>query len=184
MALTNPALGVKILLILIVFVAAIYDMRSRRIPNWVSVIGFLLGIALNSFLYGAQGAKDCLFAFLVGFGVYFVLYAVHAMGAGDVKLMGAVAAIVGHWQNWFGIFLVTAILGGAAALALSLSRGRLGKTLWNVRYLFEELLHGRAPYLKHEELDVRSDKAMRLPHGAVIFAGTVLFLAMAQKYAR
>ena len=184
MELTNPAPGVQALLLLVAFMAAIFDMRSRRIPNWVSVGGVALGLALNTFLYGIPGLKSSALSLLIGFGIYFVLYAVRAMGAGDVKLMGAVGAIVGRWQNWMGIFIVTAVIGGAAALALSISRGRLRRTLWNVRYLLNEMVHGRAPYVRHEELDVRSSKALRLPHGAVIFAGIVIFLAMAQKYGR
>jgi prepilin peptidase CpaA len=39
------------------------------------------------------------------------------MGAGDVKLMAAVGALVG-WRDWFGTFLITAIIGGAMALIL------------------------------------------------------------------
>jgi prepilin peptidase CpaA len=184
MELSNPAPGVQVLLIAIVFMAAAYDMHSRKIPNWVSVAGFVLGLALNTFLYGAAGLKDSLLSFAVGFGVYFALYALRAMGAGDVKLMGAVGAIVGRWENWLGIFLVTAVIGGAAALGLSIARGRLRRTIWNVRFILGEMFHGRAAYVKNEELDVRSDKALRLPHGAIIFAGTILFLAMAHTYAR
>ncbi len=184
MELTNPAPGAQVLLIALVFAAAVYDMRSRRIPNWLSVSGALLGLVLNAFLYGLGGLAGAAVSLMVGFGVYFALYALRAMGAGDVKLMGAVGAIVGRWQNWVGIFILTAVIGGAAALALSLARGRLRKTIWNVRFLLVEMVHGRAPYVKNEELDVKSEKALRLPHGAVIFTGTILFLAMAQHYAR
>ena len=47
----------------------------------------------------------------------------YAMGAGDVKLMAAVGALVG-WERWFGIFFVTALIGGLMALILVLARGR------------------------------------------------------------
>ena len=53
-----------------------------------------------------------------------MLYALRAMGAGDVKLMAAVGSMVG-WEDWFGIFIITAIVGGVAALLLVLFRGRL-----------------------------------------------------------
>ncbi len=43
-------------------------------------------------------------------------------------------------------------------------------------FALSELSHGRAPYLANPELDVRSSKALRLPHGAVIAAGTAIFL--------
>lgn len=181
---TTPAPGVQILLIAVVLVAAVYDMRFRRIPNWLSVTGVVLGLALNTFLYGLTGLKDSAISLLVGFGIYFVLYALRAMGAGDAKLMAAVGAIVGSWQNWMGIFMVTAILGGAAAVVFSLARGRLQKTLWNVRFILGEILRGRAPYVKHEELDVRNPNALRMPHGAIICVATIVFLALTYKFTR
>ncbi len=99
-----------------VLVAAIYDVRYRRIPNWLNVSGVLLGIALNTFLYqGLPGLVFSLKGLILAFGIYVVLYALHAMGAGDVKLMAAIGAIVG-WENWFGIFIVTAVVGGIMSL--------------------------------------------------------------------
>lgn len=178
-----PPPAVEVFLILLVLVAAVYDIRYRRIPNWLTVSGVLIGVVLNAFLRTPAPAVvsfgGLLFALKglgLGFGLYFVLYALHAMGAGDVKLMAAVGSLVGA-QDWFGIFVVTAIFGGIAALALSLAHGRLKKTFWNVSFIFSELGHGRPAYLRNEELDVRSKKSLGLPHGAVIAAGTIVFLA-------
>src|SRR5215467_6431570 len=127
-----PPPGSEALLLAIVLAAAVYDVRFRRIPNWLNVTGVVLGLTLNSFLY--QGISPNVFGFaglffaLKGLGlafiVYVFLYALRAMGAGDVKLMAAVGAIVG-WEDWFGIFVVTAIVGGIMALLLVIMRGRL-----------------------------------------------------------
>jgi prepilin peptidase CpaA len=103
------------------------------------------------------------------------------MGAGDVKLMAAVGAIVG-WENWFGIFLVTAVIGGLMSLILVASRGRLKKTLFNVSFILSEMKSGRPAYLSNEELDVKSDKAQRLPHGATIAVGAIFFLALSAHF--
>ncbi len=102
------------------------------------------------------------------------------MGAGDVKLMAAVGAMVG-WEDWLGIFVITALLGGLMALILATSHGRIKKTLWNVGFILSELKSGRPAYMKREELDVRSPKAMGLPHGAVIAVGAVFFLVLAAR---
>jgi prepilin peptidase CpaA len=112
-----------------------------------------------------------------------VLYILRAMGAGDAKLMAAVGALVG-WKAWFGIFLVTAIIGGIIALVLVMMRGRLQRTLWNVGFIVSEMGKGRPAYLGKEELDVRSPKAMGLPHGAVIAISTFFFLAIAARMGR
>jgi prepilin peptidase CpaA len=144
----------------------------------LNVLGLLSGIALNTFLYqGLPGLVFSVKGLLLGFGVYVVLYALHAMGAGDVKLMAAVGAIVG-WENWFGIFVVTAVIGGIMSLILVASRGRVRKTFFNVGFILSEMKSGRPAYLSNEELDVKSYKAQRLPHGATIAVGALFFLAI------
>ena len=154
-------------------------MRYRRIPNWLNVLGAVLGLGLNAWLIVDGRPWPGLFFAMkglgLGFGVYFVLYAIRAMGAGDVKLMGAIGALVG-WQDWFGIFLITAIVGGISAVLLSVARGRLRTTLFNVGFILSEFKSGRPAYLNKEELDVKSSKGMRQPHGVVIAIGTIGFL--------
>jgi prepilin peptidase CpaA len=163
---------------LLVFAAAAYDIAFRRIPNWLTAAGVLLGLATNTFLYRRwRGLRFSLAGLFVAFAVYFALHSLRAMGGSDVKLMAAVGSLAG-WQNWIGIFLITAILGGVAAPIVVTLRRRVGKTLRNVGFIFSEMKSGRAAYVKNEELDVRSSKAVRLPHGAVIAAGTAVFLAI------
>src|ERR1035441_5342604 len=177
-----PPPGVEAVLLVLVLGAAVYDVRYRRIPNWLSVSGVLIGLALNTFLYqGWPGLRLSLSGLVVAFGVYIVLYALRAMGAGDVKLMGAVGALVG-WQDWFGIFLVAAIVGGVMALILVATKGRVKKTFWNVGFILNEMKSGRPAYLAKEELDVRNPKALGLPHGAVIAVGTVFFLEIGRAH--
>ena len=179
MNLSFPPPGAEAVLLALVLGAAVYDVMYRRIPNWLNVLGALAGIALNTFLYsGLSGALFALKGLGLAFGVYVVLYALRAMGAGDVKLMAAVGAIVG-WENWVGIFILTAIIGGIMAVVLTLSRGRLKKTLFNVSFILSEMKSGRPAYLKNEELDVKNKKALGLPHGAVIAVGSIFFLAFA-----
>ncbi|MGB7760189.1 MAG: A24 family peptidase [Bryobacteraceae bacterium] len=190
MTLTVPPLGIEIVLLAVLLVAAVYDVRFRRIPNWITVTGVALGLLLNAFLSGPPGAW---FSFAgvwfslrglgLAFGVYFLLHVIRAMGAGDVKLMAAVGALVG-WQDWLGIFLITAVLGGVMGLILIASHGRVRKTLGNVVFILTEMISGRPAYIKKEELDVRNPKAMGLPHGAVIGVGTVFFLVVATHFAR
>ncbi|HLK48015.1 MAG TPA: A24 family peptidase [Bryobacteraceae bacterium] len=186
---TPLPLPIDIALILLVLVASIYDIRFRRIPNWLSVSGALVGLLLNSFLqqqgskiFGVEGLIFSLEGLALGFGAYFLLYMLRAMGAGDVKLMGAVGALAGP-RDWFGIFLFTAILGGVLALLVVVLRGRVKKTFWNVGYILGEMRHGRPAYINREELDVKNPKSVGLPHGAVIAVGTLFFLALGARFA-
>ena len=96
---TALAPGIQVIFLTLVIGAAIFDVRYRRIPNWISVSGLVAGLALNAFpvgrgsvVFSMAGLVFSLKGFAVGFGLYFVLYALHAMGAGDAKLMGAIGA--------------------------------------------------------------------------------------------
>lgn len=172
-----PPLASWVLFVL-VLTAAAFDLRFRRIPNWLTGAGIGLGLAASIFEWGIwRGLRFSLAGLCLALAIYMALYALHAMGAGDGKLMAAIGAVAG-WKHWLAIFMVTAIFGGIAALALSISRGRLRKTLWNVGFVLSEMKRGRPAYLANEELDVRSSKGLRLPHGAVIAAATLAYLAI------
>ena len=175
---TLPPQKVLMVLLVVLLAAATFDVLYRRIPNWLTVSGVLLGVAMNAMIGTPEaGLAFSLVGLAVAFGIYAALYAIRAMGAGDVKLMAAVGALVG-WERWFGIFFITAIIGGVMALILVVSRGRLKKTLFNVGFILSEMKSGRPAYLANEELDVKSKKALGLPHGAVIAVSTFFYLAL------
>jgi prepilin peptidase CpaA len=162
-------------LVLIVVTAAIYDLRYRRIPNWLVLVGLALGFGLNTFLFGIDGLTNSAKGMGLALLIYFPLYLLRAMGAGDAKLMAAVGSIVG-WGNWLAIFVLTAVIGGVMGLIVLLFAGRIRKTFWNLGWIINEIIHFRAPYHSSEELDVRSAKAMRMPHGVAIALGSIAFL--------
>jgi prepilin peptidase CpaA len=164
------------MLALLAVAAAVWDLRTRRIPNWLTLPGIAVGIAANVYLAGWAGLRQSMEGFAAGFAVYFVLYLIRAMGAGDVKLMAAVGAFAGP-VAWFYIFVFTAIAGGAIALVMVAWTGRFRRTMGNVGFILMELMHFRAPYLTREELSVKSAKSLRLPQGVAIGVGCLVFLA-------
>lgn len=174
--------GVQIFLLLIVIPAALFDLKQRRVPNWITLPGLALAIALNSFLFGTEGLwlslKGLGFAFLI----YFPLYLLRGMGAGDVKLMGAVGAASGP-ANWLGIFFLTAIFGGISALIVVASKGRLRRTFQNIWFIILSLMHRQSPAEANPQLDVKSGEGLRLPHAVAIAFGTIVFLIAASIWA-
>lgn len=175
--------GIVVILLPLLVGAAGFDIAYRRIPNWLTASGVVAGLWMNTFLYqGWPGVRQSLAGLALGFGAYFALYMLRAMGAGDVKLMAAVGAMVG-WQNWIAIFVLTALMGGLAAMGLIAMRKRIKKTFWNVGFVLTEMKSGRPAYLKNEELDVRSGKSMGLPHGAVIAAAVMAFIVVSVHFA-
>jgi prepilin peptidase CpaA len=179
-----PPLPVTAALVVLLTVAAVYDVRYRRIPNWLTMSGLLLGLLINALLGRPTGGiVPALEGLAAGFGVYMLFYLLRAKSAGDVKLMAAAGALLGP-ARWFGLFFVTAITGGAMALVLVLLRRRLKRTFWNLSFILSEMKEGRAAYAGSEELDVRSPRALRLPGGAVTAASAVFYLAAAAWLAR
>ena len=71
------------------------------------------------------------------------------------------------------------ILGAVAGVFLALSKGRLKRTFNNVGYIVSEISHRRPPHVRREDVDVRSEKALRMPHGAAIAAGIFLVIGWA-----
>ncbi|HXE12301.1 MAG TPA: prepilin peptidase [Bryobacteraceae bacterium] len=163
-------------LVALVTVAAIYDLRFRRIPNWLNLSGLMLGFALNAVCFHLVGAKNAGEGMLLALAVYLPLYLLRGMGAGDVKLMAAVGALVGP-GNWFQIFVATALMGGACAGIFALAKGRLGETLCNLHFLLRDLISFRAPYRTNPQLDFRNSGSLGLPHGVPIALGSFVFLA-------
>jgi prepilin peptidase CpaA len=168
----------QIFLIALVVVAAIFDFRFRRIPNWLTVWGILAGFLMNIAVGGFAGLKTACLGLLLATSIYFPLYWLRAIGAGDVKLMAAIGSIVGA-PTWLGICLVSALVGGVLALVVVFRGGRMRQTLFNIQLITSELAHFRAPNETYPEIDVRNKQAVRLPHGVSIALGTIAFLLLA-----
>jgi len=177
MSYVEMPVALKLVLIATVLAAAYYDLRVRRIPNWINVAGAMLGLGLNVYFQSVQGVMLAAGGLLIALCIYVPLYALKGMGAGDVKLMAAIGAIAGP-GNWLNIFIVTALLGGAASLTLVLLRRKMGQTLANVSAIVSNLAKGKGPAGQDNTLSIHHSQSLKMPHGAVIASGVCLFLAM------
>src|SRR5262245_62152544 len=113
----------QIALIGVVTLAAWTDLRSRKIPNWITVTGSALGFVLQSWNAGLSGTAAAFMGAVFGLAIFIVLYIAGGMGAGDVKLFGAVGALVGP-SALVIVFVFTGLLGGVVALGVAGYRGR------------------------------------------------------------
>ncbi len=166
-------LALRLVLVGAALLAGWFDFRFRKIPNWLTLAGLLLGFALNFYLSGPDGLISSAEGLALATTIYLPLYLLRGMGAGDVKLMAAIGSLSGP-ADWLIIFLVTSLLGGIAGLVLVLSRKRFTHTWFNVLTLLGSLSRFQAPYRTNNELDVREKQSLRLPHGTVIACGATL----------
>jgi prepilin peptidase CpaA len=159
---------------------AVFDVRSRRIPNFITLPGILFGLVLHLALGGWKQMGLAALAGLICGGLFLIFWLAGGMGAGDVKLMTAVAAIAGMPLVTY-LLILTALAGGVMALGLALWRGRLRETIRNLGAL---ALHHRMEGLSpHPELNLANARTLRLPYALAVVAGTAttLFLTALQR---
>lgn len=128
------------LFLAVVLTAGLWDLRTRRIPNWLTVSGAVTGLGLAT-LFGGNAVQS-LGGLGGALGVGFLLHQTRLLGAGDAKLMAA----VGAWAGWARLpeaFL--GMLGGGALLALIwVLRGRVfGAALLSTSTLLSNMSQGR-----------------------------------------
>jgi prepilin peptidase CpaA len=161
-------------LVALVSIAALTDLRWRRIPNALVAAGFAAALAWRLYLH--RPLVDAWLGAGLALLIYGALFAVRAMGGGDVKLMMAVGAFVGPLP-WLLIFAVAAVLGGLAALATLWTRGALLRGFERAATILVDLLRFRAPHRRDPTLDVAHPQARTLPHGVVIAIAVVALAA-------
>ncbi len=161
------------------------DLRTRRIPNTLVFGGALVGLLLNGVLpagaglfiepFGAIGFLGALAGWGVGLALLLPMYALRALGAGDVKMMAMVGAFVGAWPV-AGITLLTLLAGGVLALVVALFNGRLklmvGNTVQMIKYSLIRSLAGEMA-----KVEAPAEASGRLPYALAIAAGALPYLA-------
>ena len=108
--------------------SAVVDLRTRRIPNWLTLGLAGWGVALAAFQLSGLTVMSA----LVGFGLGLLLmlpgHVVGATGAGDVKLFAAIGTLLGP-SGIAVAFFYTTIIGGVLALIVAINRRRLRDTV-------------------------------------------------------
>lgn len=117
-----------------VLAATVVDLRTRRIPNELTAAMTGVGIAMAATGVSGISVAGAFLGFALGLVLMLPGYGLGATGAGDVKLMAAVGAIVGP-ALVVSAFFCTAIAGGVLAVIVALRRRRLGATLTNTSRL-------------------------------------------------
>lgn len=107
----------NLLLLGVLVIAVITDIRSHRIPNWLTLPAMIGGLGFNVISAGVAGLLFSFEGLFLGIGLFIVLYFLSGMGAGDVKLMGAVGAMIGPKMTLMAA-LYTALAGGIYAVVI------------------------------------------------------------------
>lgn len=156
-----------------VFILAccLIDQRTRRIPNVLSGIAFLVGSGLNTFHFGAPGLATSLSGAATMVAILLAPFALGGIGAGDVKMMAAVGAFVGPILATLAL-TVGMIIGGVIMTVHLMRVGRLAEKLAATKtMILSTVLTGSVEPLRIAAAD---PAAISLPYSIPLGLGTAL----------
>ena len=147
--------------------AVVTDVRTRRIPNWLTgaIAGAGFGLAFGG---GGVTPWQAALGLLLGLALMLPGHVIGATGAGDVKLLAAVGTFLGP-SLVFRAFLYSALAGGVLAIAVALQRGLLADTLLGTTRLVTSPAATR-------DVIVTPARGNRFAYGPAIAAGTLIAL--------
>jgi prepilin peptidase CpaA len=165
--------GLWVLTAVLAVAAGWTDWRSRRIPNWLTVPGFLLGLALNGAASGWSGARDSLLGTALGLGLLLPFVLVRSLGAGDWKLVGALGSCLGP-QPLITVLLGALLVAGVMALVLIVWKRRVRQTLRNLGHMLAAFV---TLHLPGRELSLDNPQSLKVPFGVAVAVSVLLYAA-------
>jgi len=158
-----------IVLTLVVATAIWTDLQSGLIPNWLTFPVMGLALFAHAWFGGIPGILFSMAGLGTGLGLFILLYVAGGMGAGDVKLMGAVGAIVGAYGALISGILAI-MVGGIYALGAMCYQ-------WGFLNTGRRLIHAVQGIFLMGATSFSQELALpfRLRYGLAIAVGTLLF---------
>ncbi|WHY76783.1 prepilin peptidase [Neobacillus sp. WH10] len=162
---------IEIVLVTILIISLYTDIRDRKILNIVTLPTILFAFIFH---IGTQGMEGFLFSgkgFLTGLGLLIIPYLLGGMGAGDVKLMAAIGALMG--TNFvFYSFIYTALIGGVIALVLIIKQKGLVNSMKSFFYTIVFFRSNLGSMLLGKD----KHSSISFPYGIAIVLGTLCSL--------
>lgn len=159
------------------FPAGVIDWRTRKIPNWLTVSGLVMGIAMHVWFGGWPGALVSLEGAGLALAILLPLVMLRALGAGDWKLMGAIGALLGPMMMLF-VLLASFAVTAAMAVFRIMQTGKMMSTLRNI----VTLVKGFATFgLKpNPQISLDNPALIKVPFGVGAAIGTLICFVAAQ----
>lgn len=150
--------------------ACITDIRTRRIPNPITLGGAVLALLYVTSTGGVRGAATGVLGWGTGLAVFLPFYLLGGLGAGDVKLVACLGAWLGPTAAlWTALY--AALAGGVMAIVVALASGYFRAAMSNVADL---LVYFRVAGVRpHPVLTLERSKGPRLPYALPITAGAI-----------
>ena len=150
-----------------------WDLRTRRIPQVLTLGGAVAGVGFPPRDRRVERRRCQRTGWAVGIAIFFLPFALGGLGAGDVKLLGAIGAWLGPMNAlWVGLYAGAA--GGVLAIFVALTKGYLFQAVGNVGVMLAYWrLNGVRPL---PEITLEHSRGPRLAYAVPILAGTMVTL--------
>lgn len=159
--------------LVIAAIACVSDWRDRRIPNVLTISAAVAAIASQALIHGTPAATTAATGWLVGIALFFPFFALGGLGAGDVKLLGALGAWLGP-AVVLRVAMYSAMAGGLLGLAVAMRSGYVRTAFRNIGFL---LKYWRAVGLKPVEgFTLAHEQTPKLAYAFPILAGLMVTL--------
>jgi prepilin peptidase CpaA len=163
-------LGLKLMLPVLLLSASILDLLYSKIPNILNYPFMAGGVLHHAYMRGMEGLIFSLEGLGLGIILLLFFYLAGGMGAGDVKLMGAIGSLLGP-AGVLKAFLISAIIGGCYAILLIViygkSREYMDKFVLSFKYFCYMRKAGVAP-------PQETGAVPRMRYGVAVAIGTAL----------
>jgi prepilin peptidase CpaA len=146
------------------------DLRKRRLPNWLTVPGFAVGLVANSVLGGWGGLKNSLLGAALAFALLLAFFLLRSLAAGDVKFAAALGAYFGPGRM-VDILIASIFIAGVMAFALIIYKGRFLESMRNMGHILVSLVTFRLPGI-HVRLE--NPDALTIPWGVALAITVIL----------
>jgi prepilin peptidase CpaA len=164
-----------VFLIILVIISAIADLKTQKIPNFVTLPGMLIALAYHTALNGFDGLLFSAAGIGIGIALLIIPYLMGGMGAGDAKLMGAIGGVLGA-KAVFYAFLLIAAVGGIYALILIVIYRTEYKGFFRKKY--DDLVNFILTRKYIPDTEERSKNRPRLCYGLAIALGTGIYILL------
>lgn len=155
--------------------ASIVDYRERRVPNRLNAALAAMGMAAQFGYGGMDGLWRSLGGLAIGFGVLIVPWLMHAMGAGDVKLMAAIGAWMGPQLTLLS-FVAGALIGGVLGVIIILASGKRHEAMMNLETILHKCLCRGTAFSEFGSVKSFGTTTTLLPYGIPLTIGSLLVL--------
>jgi prepilin peptidase CpaA len=153
------------------WIAGWIDWRTHRLPNWLTVTGFTVGVCANGLFFGWAGMKAALIGAGIALAILLPVVLLRGLGGGDWKLMGALGAIVGRGEI-LQLLMASLLVAALFAVVQMIRQRRVLVTLRNMWELLRGFfIFGLKP---NAEFSLDNAGASTLPFGVAAAAATVL----------